>query len=371
MLYDWVRIQDLADASSSRRLTLGRQVFATFTSIQGSASYLLEQISNMVHGDMTRDEFKEVIDRILEVLDPIDRELSFLETAKACEDPMRKFHGARQTYDSYWSEYSSLCVHYVYSHGKVAQSRGVQELTALLCVLNARLDKTEFAMVLQSAMQYHATLKSRPEKSSIQKRQESIVSGPRSAKEVLGQCSNRPDGVGCEITSKSDAQAEDSTDVVQDRLDIDARISEMKIEISDAKRPMDTMQKALRDIQDEFPDEMEKTVSAKLKAGWILLDANQGSRNKCGKIISEINQIRQDSATQKTVVVEKTPVEGESYDPIITMEAVRVEIRLPYFGEKALEDRTGINANTNDTTTSKITDTKKIQCWECGGPHRA
>lgn len=69
--------------------------------------------------------------------------------------------------------------------------------------------------------------------------------------------------------------------------------------------------------------------------------------------------MRQDSTTQKIVVVEKTPVEEESYDHIITMEAVRVALRRLDFGEKALEDRTGKNSTTNDTSTSKITDKKK------------
>lgn len=288
MLHDWVRFQDLADASSSKRLTLGQQVFAIVTSIQGSAGHRLEHITSMVHADMTRDEFTEVIDRILEVVDPIDRESSFLETAKAWSYLMRKGNGARQTYDCDWSEYSSWCVRYAKSHGKVAQSPGVQDLTALLCVLNARLGKTEFAMVLQAAMQYQGALKSHSDKSSIQKRQGSIVTGPRSAKGVLSQFSHRPDGVGREFTSTSDAHAEESTDVGQGKVDMPAKFSEMKIEMTDAMRRMFMMQQTLRYTHDDLPDGLENSIGVKIRSIRILLDANQDSRNKCGNVIYDL-----------------------------------------------------------------------------------
>ncbi len=81
-----------------------------------------------------------------------------------------------------------------YSHGQVAQSPGVQELTALLCVLNARLDRTEFSMVLQNAIQYQAVLKNKDDKMSVQRRAGTMVAGPMSARQVLSQVSPRTVG---------------------------------------------------------------------------------------------------------------------------------------------------------------------------------
>ena len=114
-LMRWIQFQDMADPSSSKKLTLGQQIFAIISGIQGSASQRLEHIQDMVYAGMTRKEFSDVIDSILEIVDPIDRESNFLETAKAWKELMAKGHGSSQSYDSYWSEYSSLCIKYASS----------------------------------------------------------------------------------------------------------------------------------------------------------------------------------------------------------------------------------------------------------------
>ncbi len=60
----------------------------------------------MVSADMRRDEFAAVVDHILEAVDPLDWEATFMETAGAWRDIMNKAHaGAKQSYDKYWSEY--------------------------------------------------------------------------------------------------------------------------------------------------------------------------------------------------------------------------------------------------------------------------
>ena len=64
----------------------------------------------------------EIVDEVIQVVDPVDRESSFLETAAAWKDLMLKGHGEKQSYDEYWSEYSSLVVKYAYSHGDIAKS---------------------------------------------------------------------------------------------------------------------------------------------------------------------------------------------------------------------------------------------------------
>ena len=83
LLYDWIRFQDLADADSSKKLTLGQQMFSIITSIQGNAGQRLGHIAGIVYAELTREEFTEIVDHILDVVDPLDRESAFLETAKA------------------------------------------------------------------------------------------------------------------------------------------------------------------------------------------------------------------------------------------------------------------------------------------------
>ena len=131
----------------------------------------------MVHTNMNRDKYMDIVDYILEIFNPQDRESTLLETAKTWKDLMTKGVGAKQSYDKHWTEYSSLCVRYAYSHGEVAKSPGVQDLTALLYLLNARLNRTEFSMALQPAMQYQANLKHIKDKTSSFKKSGTVVAG--------------------------------------------------------------------------------------------------------------------------------------------------------------------------------------------------
>eukprot|EP00171_Calliarthron_tuberculosum_P015929 IDg15929t1 len=130
---DWIKFQDLAHKESDRKLSLGQQVFAIVSNIRGNVGYRLGHVSSFVHAGMTRDEFGDMVDYILNMIDPLDKETAFLDTAKAWKELMLKSHAKRQTFDEYWNEYSSLCTGYAYAHGEAAQAPGVQELLALLC----------------------------------------------------------------------------------------------------------------------------------------------------------------------------------------------------------------------------------------------
>ena len=100
-----------------------------------------------------------------------------METAKVWKDLKTKVLGSKQIYDKYWTEYILLCVRYVYSHGEVAKSPCVQNLTELLYVLKKRMNRTEFLMELQAAMQYQATLKDSKDKMSLLKKSGTVVAG--------------------------------------------------------------------------------------------------------------------------------------------------------------------------------------------------
>ncbi|KAI0558080.1 hypothetical protein FGB62_236g08 [Gracilaria domingensis] len=115
-----IKFQDLADKDSDRRLSLGQQVFAILGNIRGIASYRLAHISSMVYSEFTQEEFGQLVDYILNTIDPLDRETAFLDTAKAWKELMLKSQAKRQSFDEYWQEYSGICTQYAYAHGKVA-----------------------------------------------------------------------------------------------------------------------------------------------------------------------------------------------------------------------------------------------------------
>lgn len=118
--------------------------------IRRNVSYRLGHVSSFVHADMTREEFSDIIDHVLNMINLLDKETDFLDTAKAWKELMLMSHVKRQSFDAYWSEYSSLCTQYTYAHGEAAHSPGVQELLSLLCVLSANLNRSEFTWVCRA-----------------------------------------------------------------------------------------------------------------------------------------------------------------------------------------------------------------------------
>ena len=376
MLMDWIRFQDMADPGSSKRLTLGQQVFVIVSGIQGSARQRLEHVTSLVYAGMTRDEFSDVVDMILDIVDPIDRESSFLETAKAWKELMAKGHGSLQSYDHYWSEYSSLCVRYAYSHGKVSQSPGVQELTALLCVLNANLNKTEFAMTLQAAMQHQISLKSRTDLTSMQKRQGARVTGPRSARDVLSQYSEQPGR-----TSMSDSVAVQEDDSTPSRSSLEELLAEQQIELSSAKTRADAAQLLLSEVMESLEDIMDSDNFQKIKQARIKIVAEQENVKNCEKLMTrlgeglkELGSSPKSDANQPAVSRWPTSEQEESYEPIITMESVRIALRRLDFGARALEDTptagTEVPTGYASTARTQATIPTKIECFICGGNHK-
>eukprot|EP00171_Calliarthron_tuberculosum_P003415 IDg3415t1 len=133
ILYDWIRFQDLAEKNSSKNLRL-------------VSRYLqLSRIFVEVHED----------DSVI---------------LQACRLSLRQ-----QTR------------RYSYAHGQAAQSTGVQELIALLCVLNANLDRSEFTVVLHGAMECQKDMHKNYSQISIKRN--TVQYGPMSAKDVLSQVS--------------------------------------------------------------------------------------------------------------------------------------------------------------------------------------
>eukprot|EP00171_Calliarthron_tuberculosum_P011013 IDg11013t1 len=98
-IFNWIRFQDLGDATSRKKLMYGQQVFSIVTNIQVNAGQRLESITSIVYFQLNREEFTVIIDQILEIIDPIDRESAFLETVKAWKDLIVKDNGQEQSYD--------------------------------------------------------------------------------------------------------------------------------------------------------------------------------------------------------------------------------------------------------------------------------
>ena len=78
-LIEWVKFQGLADKGSSKHLTFGQRVIAITRKIYGNTKLRLAHVTDMVNAQMTEEEYTEIVAYILDTIDPVDRESSFLE----------------------------------------------------------------------------------------------------------------------------------------------------------------------------------------------------------------------------------------------------------------------------------------------------
>ena len=77
---------------SNYRLSPGQQIYAIIWNTRGSVGQRLGHISGMLHADMTKYAFVAVVDPILDVADPLEKEAEFPEAAKFWGDLAAKAH---------------------------------------------------------------------------------------------------------------------------------------------------------------------------------------------------------------------------------------------------------------------------------------
>jgi len=359
LVFDWIRFQDLTDKDSSKKLSMGQQILTIITNIHGNAGQRLGNIPQMIHSSITRDEFVDIMDLILDVVDPQDRESSFLETAKAWKDLMAKGHGKSQSYDSYWSEYSSLCIHYAYSHGKAAQTAGVQELLALLCVLNSRLERTEFSMVLQNAIQNQVNANNGSSKGSITMGALSAME-PKSARQALAMGQRETI---IENTSGPVAGEEGLPRAVSGSAE--ENLAKLLIALNDSRRQLEAAQGMFADIKDALSlvpaaaDQLETLDDCQSK-----IQMADTYLNSCLRFQKKLQQSQEMGVHSR---VNDPNVNEEELKPIITMESVRVALRRLDCGANALSH----DSHRGDTIHSGMAVPQHIKCWFCGGNHYA
>ena len=105
---------------------------------------------------------------------------------------MEKGHMANQTFDEYWMDYSALCNKHAHTHSELAPSPGVQELIRLLFVLNSRLTRSEFGLILQSAIEQQSKMENDQTRKPSSMRRNSMRTGLRSARDAVTTTSDEP-----------------------------------------------------------------------------------------------------------------------------------------------------------------------------------
>lgn len=84
----------LADKSFSKSMTLGQQVFALIKNVRGTAGNRFEYIGDQITPDLSQESFYDMIDTILNTIDPVGRESQFMDTSKLWMQLMVEIHNS-------------------------------------------------------------------------------------------------------------------------------------------------------------------------------------------------------------------------------------------------------------------------------------
>ena len=380
LLIDWIAYQELA-SDDDKKLSFGQQLFTVITNVRGNAGQRLNAIRSNISSTLTRDQFIELVEQILDIIDPEDREASFLETAKTWRDLMKKRHMSGQSFDQYWTEYSTLVFKYAQAHGNVAVSAGVQELLALNCIIHADFPRSEFGVVLDHAMRFQ-----RDHKNGTKTFGTSLTGGqvvlPRGVRETFSQLSslnvdeessNHPSSTvtgGLRGVSGVAGTSTDTTPLavtLREATDNFDNIKEMFASLDDILGDAAGLLSGDRDATDG------ETVDAKLGDGRTVLEKIKEILPKVSTSMSA-TLASSSSAGNDRGVTTKLQVDDV---PMLSMEAVRVALRRIDSGQQAISAGTSQNAGPKRSQTTYLAQSstspgsKPKKCWVCGDEHFA
>jgi len=361
MLY--LRYNELALDGSSKKLSKAQQLVTLIQNVHGSAHHRLAYMPGMIHKDITDDEFVDLIDDMLNILDPLDGQSSFLETANALRDVVHKTHSDKESFDQYWLKYASLVSTYEYNYGKGGQSKESKELTAYMCVINSRLSRTEFTAVLKDAEEIQREINTKDGRRLVEGH-----TGPVSARDVLSTTSATrrvPLPADNFVTSMT---IEDDSSNIGNASNAKELIAQQKGELDDALRLADGIQKLVHDTIGDMVENMESEER---------IDKLKEARTKSTLVLRTIGDIVEISekigATQKRNPTQVHARRSTTHDtqelPRITMESVRIAFRRLDFGERL--SHVGPDKPSQSVPTYTAITEGKGPCWVCKGSHFA
>ena len=178
-------------------------------------------------------------------------------------------------------DYSNLCTQYKYSRGEAAQSAGVQGLLALLCILNASLECTEFTWALHNAIEYQNTSINPKDPHSVTGKSVCRRERPKSSADVMSHASatarvtvsafnGLPEATE-EVSSKGEGESSPSMNAVDKIAAIQILISDMNERNSKAEKNLEEVSEVLEAAADNTVPEGSKD---KLKDARIAIAVN-------------------------------------------------------------------------------------------------
>ena len=144
------RIMYMANITE-KQMTFGQQWYALVIKVPGNARLRIDSFTRRVALELSREDFKNVIDTFLSLIDPVHREVQLWRTAEAWRALQYWEHRGKKSFEDYWLTFSRRCLAYMEMHETAEGKVAVRDLLALTCVHNANLSRSEFTSILQSA----------------------------------------------------------------------------------------------------------------------------------------------------------------------------------------------------------------------------
>ena len=332
-LNDWLRFQKVCPDDSSRKLTMSEQIFAIKEAIRGSAGEQLECITDYVHAGMAEDEFYSIIDEILDVIDPITKEDHWMEASNIWDEMMKKEYSTNQTYDSFWKEFNHLWIRYAHYH-ESAKLPGMKEHFALMCMKKCKLNKTDFANVMEGTLRIQEKLQEKRKR--VSHRFNSVL---RSTKETMSTTSRIS---GIEVASSS------SSSVVAAEKSKTHTISDVASKVRDLMHKVNEFTEANEEVS-EFKAILE-----------VLVDVDN--------MVKNLSSESKDIIPHVPIRTDLSSVSEESRKPEITLDALRTALRRL---DKAAGGSCVSTKDDNRNFINTALTSNNVKCWICEGNHYA
>lgn len=101
----------------------------------------MDALARRIPNQITRNQFAEIGDILVNTLYPVDREVQFLETSEARKKLMQCEHIGKHRFENFWLEFSKLSIKYVQLHSAAEANVTVRELIALhVCTISKYRD---------------------------------------------------------------------------------------------------------------------------------------------------------------------------------------------------------------------------------------
>ena len=296
---------------------------------------------------MTKDKFCGLVDKLLDVIDPMNSESRFIRVSTIWKHIIFKRQGYAQSYDLYWKEFNNAVMNYAYHHGTAAKQPEVRELLALICLFNSKIRPSDFNNILHDIIRTQKELNEKYDDV-----QEDFLTTPFSVRDTLNAIYGEED-MGEESLTENELKETKWINEIHNAISL---ISKERARLYSNEGDATGENVSYSNIPSEVKVALKSKLDAQLEGlRQVLSDMRKGM------------DANMDNASTSTKKARKE----YSRFPLITLDSVRIVLLNLDDSEEAMRRRYQGNGNNQSTTLMGGPSTTKGKCWICEGDHFA